>query len=216
MPLVIHQHIAPSAVLGIWHISESNEELRSLLGENYFELEMETKLNQAIARHFLASRIILTQLFPNNKIHLTKNKFNKPSLEIDGKPYAISITHSHDYAGILIAKKGNVGLDLERVDTRISRVKNKFLNPTEQIFAGADEQIWEQTLIWSAKETLYKLYGNKELDFKEHLYIHSFIKSPIGIIDGSIKKRDFNLHVPIHFQQIDNYILTYTFQNEIP
>jgi phosphopantetheinyl transferase len=213
MPLVQNKNIFPDVKLAIWFINESNQELLNNIGNNYNEVNYHQRIQQANARHFLASRIILTQLFPEKNIVLHKNNFNKPFLQINEQPFHISITHSFDYAAVLVAPNSLLGIDLERIDPRIGRVKRKFMNEQEWNFAGEDEQIAEQTLIWSTKETLYKLYGEKELDFKENLLISPFNIQENGVLNTQISKGKIELNIEVQYQKIDNYWLTYTTQN---
>jgi 4'-phosphopantetheinyl transferase len=212
MPLVIKKNISSNCYLAVWHITESMEELRLNLGENLIEKDKEKKLVQANARHYLASRILLTHLFPTQNIELLKNQNNKPSLFLNQQEWSISITHSFDYAAILLQEKGHLGIDIERIDPRITRVKQKFMNEAEKEFAGAENQIAEQVLIWSAKETLYKVYGNKELDFKNNLFIEPFVLAKQGSMQTRISKGDFIQNCEVNFFQVDNYYLTYSIQ----
>jgi 4'-phosphopantetheinyl transferase len=213
MPLVLNKNIYPDVKLAIWFINESNQELLNTIGNNYNEANYHQRIQQANVRHFLASRIILTQLFPEKNIVLYKNEFNKPFLQIDEQPFHISITHSFDYAAVLVAPNSLLGIDLERIDPRIGRVKKKFMNEQEWNFAGEDSQIAEQTLIWSTKETLYKLYGQKELDFKENLLISPFTIEENGVLNTQITKGKIALNIEVQYQKINNYWLTYTSQN---
>jgi hypothetical protein len=210
MPIVLTKNIEPNATLAIWHITENQDQLLQILGENYFEINHHLKITQANSRHYLASRILLTTLFPSSKIVLSKNIHNKPSLQIDQLPYKISITHSFDYAAILIAKQGELGIDLEKIDPRIARIKTKFMNENELLFAGEPDQIKMQTLIWSTKETLYKLYSNKEVDFKQNLHILPFNLSNFGSLETFIIKGGLNQKITVHYEEMNNYMLTYT------
>jgi 4'-phosphopantetheinyl transferase EntD len=112
-----------------------------------------------------------------------------------------------------VAPNSLLGIDLERIDPRIGRVKKKFMNEQEWNFAGEDSQIAEQTLIWSTKETLYKLYGQKELDFKENLLISPFTIEENGVLNTQITKGKIALNIEVQYQKINNYWLTYTSQN---
>jgi hypothetical protein len=87
MPLVLNKNIYPDVKLAIWFINESHEGLLNIIGNNYNEVNYHQRIQQANARHYLASRIILTQLFPDNTIVLSKNEFNKPYLHLDSHPY---------------------------------------------------------------------------------------------------------------------------------
>jgi 4'-phosphopantetheinyl transferase EntD len=146
---------------------------------------------------------------------LEKDANNRPTLWVNGIQWFISITHAAHMAGIYLSKNKNVGIDLELVDTRILRVSQKFLNDAEQNFAGLTNQIAEMTLIWSAKETLYKLYSKKELDFKKHLNIGPFkLDQTEKYFWGVIVKDDFSKKQKIHFKFYDQIVLTYTSDND--
>jgi phosphopantetheinyl transferase len=212
MPL--HSHITNEGnlQLALWTISENSEDLKKKLSRGYQEAAMEKRANQANALHYLASRCIIKEIFPNQLVLLNKNEFNQPTLLVNQKPFHISITHAADMAGIYVSEQHLPGLDLEKIDPRIARVKHKFMNQLELDFAGAENQINLQTLIWSAKEALYKVYGKKELDFKEHLQIHPFglNQTNAGTFVGIIKKDNFFQKHNIHYQIISNIVLTYT------
>ncbi|OYU94905.1 MAG: hypothetical protein CFE21_14600 [Bacteroidetes bacterium B1(2017)] len=212
MPVFLQKNLNAETLLAVWHIQESKEQLLDLLGKNLSEESQNLRLNSANALHYLASRVVLCELFKNQEITLTKNAQNKPSLWINKKEWNISITHSHEFAAIIITPTGKIGIDIEQINSRISRVKHKFLNQTELDFAGSENQIEEQTLIWSAKETLYKIYSLKELDFKLNLFIKPFQISSQGQFQGIINKNTFHQECTIQYLKIQNYFLTYSYK----
>ncbi len=65
--------------------------------------------------------------------------------------------------------------------------------------------------IWAAKEAMYKVYGEKELEFRKHLFVEEFNSGNIvgGITIGTFKKT-FMLAA----ETIDNYKMVYVL-NEI-
>ena len=104
-----------------------------------------------------------------------------------------------------------MGLDLERIDTRIGRVAHKFINEEEQIYISkvpSEDLNCFQTIIWSAKETMYKIYGKKELDFIKHMSVEAF---QIGQnnINGRIHKETEQHQLDLQIDNIDNYVLCY-------
>lgn len=166
-----------------------------------------TNLHTSI--HWLASRALLQQLYQGKTIELHKDEFNKPSLSIDGAPYFISISHSNDYAVIIVSHENQVAIDIEKIDERVIRVAHKFIRDDEQVPSAAF-QTMAYTIIWSAKETLYKHYGKKELDFKQHLSIEPFGQvSGSFDIRGHIRKGAYNECLEIRVATFDEYILTY-------
>jgi hypothetical protein len=81
------------------------------------------------------------------------------------------------------------------------------------------ENLPEQlTVYWCAKESLYKLYGKKELAFKENLKIEPFHYSEKGIIKGWIQKSAMKKAFAIQYEKLnsgdDSYMLAYVI-NEV-
>jgi phosphopantetheinyl transferase len=150
----------------------------------------------------------LQNLFDANRIEIHKNENNKPTLYIDHEKYFISISHSYEYVGIMFSKTHEVGLDIERVDDRIHRVSNKFLNDNEQLFA---ESKLIKTLIWSAKESMYKWYGKKELDFKLNMEALIFEPQVEGVFNCMLHKNEINKVIEMHYYHLENYVFTYCF-----
>ncbi len=62
---------------------------------------------------------------------------------------------------------------------------------------------------WSAKESLYKWFGEKHLGYKSQLCIRSidFVGQEIEI---EIKANDLNLMQPVFFRQDSDKVLTWT------
>lgn len=206
MPIIQRTNLNENTVLALWKIDESREELLAILTEDL----VDTGINRHSNIHWLASRVLLQELCSGQSIELLKDEFNKPSLNINHKPYAVSITHSYEYAAVMISRSHTVSLDMERIDNRILKVSHKFIREDE--LYGEHNPILYNTIIWSAKETLYKYYGKKELDFKLNLNIHPFVytENPF-ITTGSIHKENYLLNLPVHIETIDGYVLTYSF-----
>ncbi len=215
MPLIDQILISENNLIAIWHITESTEDLKLQLTEQYSEAEKETRINGANAMHWLASRCLIQEVFRGNKLRLEKDNNNHPTLYVNNVKWHISITHAADKAGIYISKNKQIGIDLELVDARILRVSPKFMNEKELEFAGNPNQVAEMTLIWSAKESLYKLYNKKELDFKNHLVIEPFnsVQTEKFFI-GNILKDYIHRKQKIHFKFYEQVVLTYTSEDD--
>lgn len=160
--------------------------------------------------HWLASRAALSLHFSHaNSIVISKDIFNKPSMRVDGETYHLSITHSNQYAAVLFSTSTQVSLDLEKIDSRVERVAKKFVNAAEEeMMKSSLNNTLDYTRIWSAKETLYKFYGQKELDFKMHMTV--FINN-LKVLRGCIHKHNPDFF-DIQHEQLDDYVLTYIIQ----
>ncbi|MBJ7429629.1 MAG: 4'-phosphopantetheinyl transferase superfamily protein [Bacteroidia bacterium] len=208
MPIISIQNISSDIILGIWKITETKNDLINMLGNQLIDPSKPTNPAENVGLHWYASRILLQNLFDADKIEIHKNEANKPTLFIDNEKYFISISHSYEYVGIMFSRTHEIGLDIEKIDERINRVSRKFLNENEQLFA--DSKL-SKTLIWSAKESVYKWYGKKEIDFKEHMQANPFIAEEKGIFNFKLSKNEFEKEIDIHYYLIDNYVITYCF-----
>ena len=175
MPLFYQHTINDATKIGVWHIAEP---------ENFF-LDKVPLSNTITHWHkrlqHLAARYLLQELFPDFPYHLIEiADTRKPFLP--NEKYHFSISHCGDYAAVIISADYRVGIDIELVTPKIDRIKHKFLNDHElSLYSAADEKLL--TLFWSAKEAVFKWYGNGEVDFKKHINI---IGADIALDAGTI------------------------------
>ncbi len=147
----------------------------------------------------------LINYLTNSKATLTYNDKGKPYLENDSRH--ISISHSHDKLVVIINDFEPTGIDIELKRDKVLKIKHKFLSLPE--LTDANDDIEKLIIYWAAKETLYKIYGLKEIDFCNHLFISPFIKNSKGNIIGSITLPDKQQSFELHYQFIDDYILVF-------
>ncbi len=199
------------ATIYVWHITETSSELSALLSPYkelaLFDIEETQKTKLWHHTHFLSTRLML---YKYAKLHapIFKDEFGKPMHE--GR--RISITHSNNYAAVIVSDKKQVALDLEKIDPRIIRVAHKFLHSEENFFNPLEQEIY-LTLIWSAKETMYKLYSRNEVIFKDELRISPFKYQEQGSFRGDILKSPEIFNVTIEYLSLGDYILTWHIQN---
>ncbi|MFY9241503.1 MAG: 4'-phosphopantetheinyl transferase superfamily protein [Polaribacter sp.] len=156
----------------IWKIEESIDELKSeiLLTEN-----SETRLNSMKSdlhqKGFLSIRHLLKEVNLTDA-DLQYDEFGKPHLN-DNR--FISITHSFNYTAIIYSTETEVGIDIEKQRDKILKIAHKF-TPFEEYktIANHDALIRKLTIVWGAKESLYKIYGKKKLLFLHHIYVEDF------------------------------------------
>lgn len=214
MPIFRIFQVGQHSTIAIWKITETKSELENLLGNRISEPSKKTNPTESVGIHWFASRVLLQHLFYNGNFEIHKDAFNKPSLKVDGKPYFISITHSFEYAAIFICPHLETGIDLEKIDERVNRVSHKYMSDEENNFSLQANTTAIRTLIWSSKETMYKVYGRKSMDFKEHMLIHPFELADKGLIHGSILKSDAPALLDIHYEIFEGFVLTYTLHLE--
>lgn len=156
----------------IWKIQESIDELMrgiELKKESLARLEsMKSELHR---KGFLSIRHLLKHEGLSD-INLQYDSFGKPHLDTN---QFISITHSFDFTAIIISEESAVGIDIEKQREKILKIAHKF-TPIEEYktIANSDALISKLTIVWGAKESLYKIYGKKKLLFLHHIYIEDF------------------------------------------
>ena len=144
--------------------------------------------------------------------HLLK-KDSSINYDAKGKPYLkndtkhISITHSHDKLAIIVNEIEPTGIDIELIRDKVVKIKHKFLTNSELIEANDDPETL--LIYWAAKETLYKIYGLKEVDFIKHLFVKPFTKHKLGIIIGEINLPHFTEAFQLNYQILEDYVLVY-------
>ncbi|MBE7652144.1 4'-phosphopantetheinyl transferase family protein [Tenacibaculum finnmarkense] len=156
----------------IWKIEESFEELSENITLNNRSINRLNSMKSDLHRKgFLSVRQLLKQAnYTDND--LIYDEFGKPHLK-DGK--FISITHSFIFSAIIISDDKPVGIDIEKQRDKIVKIAPKF-TPIEQYksIANHDALVNKLTIVWGAKESLYKIYGKKKLHFLKNIYIDDF------------------------------------------
>lgn len=96
-----------------------------------------------------------------------------------GKPHLksgknISITHSFNFTAIILSDQG-VGIDIEKRRDKILKIANKF-TPLSEYHTLANEEalIRKLTIVWGAKESIYKMYAEPGLGFLQHINVTDF------------------------------------------
>ncbi|MFT5257251.1 MAG: 4'-phosphopantetheinyl transferase [Arenicella sp.] len=192
----------------IWKIEESTSELqdRITLSENSATrlYSMKSELHQ---KGFLSIRHLLKKVGYTDA-DLIYDAFGKPHLK-DGR--FISITHSFIFTAIIISKNAPVGIDIEKQRDKILKIAHKFTPIQEyNTIANADALISKLTIVWGAKESLYKIYGKKKLLFLHHIYIEDF-KFTDEKTTGEIRYNGENTAYKITFLEFEGFTCVFAF-----
>lgn len=192
-----------NTTLHIWKIEESLEELLIHVKLNEKSAKrvngMKSELHK---RGFLSVRYLLKQAGYTD-FDLYYNEFGKPLLK-DGKH--ISITHSYHFSAIIVSDN-EVGIDIEKNREKIINIYDKFVN-TEKDSLSDEDMVKQLTVIWGAKESMYKIYPHGGLSFKNHIAIDPFLfankKSK-----GRVVCEDWNKEYQIFFEFFEGFTLVY-------
>ncbi len=209
MPLLHTRSLDPHTLLGVWLLDESPEALRPLLPAHMAPLDELAEAHPRRQREWLASRALAYQLlqqFTSVPLHLQRDPTGKPVFAQTG--FRLSITHSPRLAAVILSEKYDVGIDIELVSPKALRVADKFLTEREKTFTAEDEQ--QTCLYWSAKETLYKMYSQRQLIFKENLLLEPAQGFETNVLQGQVITENFSKLYHIHHELLLNHVLTYS------
>ena len=209
MPIIISRELEGNSKLGVWKIEEEEETLLSKLQLSKKELDYINSINSGSRyMHWLSSRVLIREMLGTNKfIELAVDKHGKPHLQ--NFDYHISISHSSDLAGVLLSKDHEVGMDIEEIHPKISRVAHKFMRREALDSLNYEYEVEQMFIYWCAKESLYKLYGKKQLLFKDNIPIDAFEYKEQGTIIGRIVKKDFEKTYKVKYEKVDNYMMAW-------
>lgn len=209
MPLIQIHPLNDISAWALWRIDESQEELASLPLCDHERTELSQIHNERRRLEWLGARNALQGIIERQMIEkksILKDGFGKPFL-MDSSHH-ISIAHSFPYAAAIFNRIYPAGIDLERIQDKILKIGDKFLNRKEAASCNGDPAT--MTVYWCAKEALYKLYGKKRLVFKENLFVNPFSMQSSGDILGMISIDEERLEVRLHYEKLDNYIVCLT------
>ena len=208
MSLYLHAHPNSHTQLLVWSIDESKAELccNIVLTEQSQQRinSMKSELHQ---RAFLSVRQLLLQLGYTDA-DLYYDASGKPHLT-DGK--CISISHSHQLAVVIVSNQA-VGVDVELVREKVAKIGPKFCASELQYLApDLSTEIQRLTVIWGAKEAVYKIVNREGISFNHHIFVAPFELSSTKT--SALLSFD-SLHRPfsIQYQLIANYALVYAFE----
>jgi 4'-phosphopantetheinyl transferase len=207
MGIYLLKKLEDNSILGIWEIDDSVDVLYNQLNLDTAEQKTYNNFRTNQRRlHWLSYRVMIRQVL--------SNKIKSIGYDINGKPYLknssnhISVSHSGKFSA-LIYGKNPVGIDIEHVRPKIIPISDKFMSDKEM--EQLDKRyLTEQLFIyWGAKEALYKLYGSRNLIFKENILIEGFSYKPKDTINGSIITSGIEKKYSLHYEYIEEYALVY-------
>jgi phosphopantetheinyl transferase len=158
-------------------------------------------------QEWLSARILLKEILREEKEILYRP---------DGRPYfadhsyQLSISHTKGYVAVALNEKRPVGIDIERVSSRIRRVRERFMNDEEKRHLPSGNEDLGLLLYWSAKESLFKALGEEGVDFKSCLHISSFrpVVDEWSSFAAHETKTEQRRAYTIHYLANEDFVLT--------
>lgn len=191
----------------IWKIEESFEILQKGITLTETSRDRVNKMKSDLHRRgFLSIRHLFKEVgYSDADVYY--DEFGKPHLK-DGK--YISITHSFHFCGLIISEENPAGIDIEKQREKITKIAHKF-TPVEAYKSLKNKELIKKlTVVWGAKESLYKIYGKKLLHFKKHIYVDDFnIKD--NVTTGEIRYKQIKSTYFVNFIDFEGFTCVYAF-----
>lgn len=202
MPVFFQHQINDCTRLGVWKIEETEEFFKGNVPQHRQVTHPHKRLQH------LAGRFLLQYLFPDFPYELIQiADTRKPYLP--DERYHFSISHCGDYAAAIVSSKNRVGVDVEEPLAKILNIQNKFLsNKESEEFLGAQKSpdFRLPTLLWSAKESVFKWYGLGGVDFRQHIQLFN-LQEEKRTMDCFFAKNQSELVV--HYRNFDGLVLAW-------
>ncbi|MEM6845619.1 MAG: 4'-phosphopantetheinyl transferase superfamily protein [Bacteroidota bacterium] len=171
MPLVKLEKINQNSSWALWKIEETPEQLAAYVHLHADDLsELHGIHHPRKKLEWLSGRAALRALMDDEnhtEFRISKDEKGKPYLP--ECTFHISLAHSFPYGTAIIHRNCPIGIDIEKPSPKLLRVKHKFLNLSESETVLDD--LDKLCIYWAAKESLYKLYGRKQLSLKQNIAV---------------------------------------------
>ena len=209
MPLYLKKELEDKTRIGVWQVTETEEELKAMSSIPSDELEEISFIrSESLRRQKLAVRALLDVLF-EDKVYLSHHDNGKPYIE--NCVTNISITHTEKYVAVILNDNEDVGIDIESLSRDFSSVEKKALSEDEIDDLEDDEKRNGQLAIyWCAKEAIYKMLGQYDVNFAEQIEVEKFRPKKDGELEATFEDEDgYEEEFDLQYIIFDNHVLVW-------
>lgn len=196
--------------IGLWKMEEPSEVLydKTVLSDSD-KVRYATFGNERRKSEFLAVRNILLHLAGQN-VEVDYNKHGKPFLA--GHNKFISISHSQDFAAVILSDV-DMGIDVESVSRKIERIAARFLSTQElEWINDLTDSHLTKIIAWCAKEAIYKMMGQTDVEFREQIAIQAFNPANDSTFDAWFTHPTKNANIRANFERVENNVVVWCAQ----
>ena len=194
-------------VVGVWKVEETIGQLRSMFKDfSLYESDLQKFKAEKRQLEWLAVRVLLKELLGEEKV-IDYLPSGKPFLK--DRSACVSFSHTCGYVAVAVHPTKEVGIDIEQYGNRVSRLASRFVREDEMQSVRAGNEIYALLLHWSAKETMFKLMNQSDVDFLDHLHILPFIPTELGEMEAVEYRTDLHQPFQISYYTHSDYVLTF-------
>lgn len=171
MPFHTHISTPTDTRIALWHLTETEAALASLLGDEAYRQLSSQNLSPKRFGEQAVTRLLLDRLDETRGGILAHTTEGQPYLT--NRPGHLSISHTRQWVAIAWHPTHPVGIDIERLGVQIERVAARVFNENElqaHTNSPRSHNLWLH-LCWSAKEALFKAMSESGVDFRTQLHV---------------------------------------------
>ena len=196
----------PDGLIGVWQLTESSIDLLPYFSSE--ELANPAFLNYTHEKRkveWLASRVLIKQL-TGLDFTIRYSELGKPI--IDHPIYKhLSISHSRDFAAVILHEHLNVGLDIENINRNYNPIEKRYLSDEELIQVNKTPKM--QCIYWCAKEAIFKLVPEDGVEFRHQIQISPFNPESGNDFSARFIAGTHELIYKLHFQTFSDHCLVW-------
>lgn len=209
MAIYFSRELEENALLAVWEITESEEELANICAlPNAEKEELQITRSEPRRKERLAVRALLNVLF-QEKVYLGHHDNGQPFLQ--NSIVEVSISHTIRFAAVLTHPEHNVGIDIESLNRDFSVVEKKALSKREIADISSKNRNTHLAVYWSAKEAVYKRLSLSNVNFAEQIEIKKFNLKDSGTIEATFKYHDKQKEsvFELQYELFDNHVMVW-------
>ena len=197
-----------SSSVYVWHIEETEKELRTLYEERMVDSHLEEVEQIKVARkrkQWLASRLLSNEVIDGFQ-GIYYDQFGAPHLVEDDR--CVSYSHSYDKVALIIHDDFEVGIDIQREDEKLKRISTKFLNEVEtERYEKSGHDLDYLQVLWSVKECVFKVHKH-HLPFKQ-IKTGNTVDSDQGLMTVEADRFDGPHKHEVHYHKLNGYYIAH-------
>ena len=208
MALYLKKELENDARIYVWHITETEQELRENTQIPDDELEELSFMGcEARRKEKLAERALLNTIF-EEKVYLGHHDNGRPYLQ--NMAMEISISHTNDFVAIILHPDEDMGIDIERLDRDFSAVEKKALSADELDDLSDRNRDLQLAIYWCAKEAIYKRMSINGVDFAEQISVEKFSPREDGEIEAVFHHKDgTEVEINLEYMTFENHVMVW-------
>ncbi len=193
-------------LIGVWHLTETSDELLPFFSDQELADPVYLKYTHEKRKvEWLATRVLTKQLIGSD-FTISYTETGRPILNHLRYKY-LSISHSRHFVVVFVHESCQVGIDIEDTLRNYNSIEKRYLSDEELLQTGKNPLL--QCLYWCAKEAIFKLVPDHEVDFRNQIHISPFNPEKEDLFLVKFKSGEGDSIHQLHFQIFGDHCMVW-------